>query len=353
MDFPKDTNLPISKLASCFENTSATYKYYWFLSILESLNKGSLIIEKRELFARMVAIPWYTVNYFQVSFGKQDVIHKAVENIKRIENISIEEHKNVIVEKLVQSQNQETQKTLNHFNNQVPHWFLTPWLHGEKLVSRIYSRSQCFENDCLYALYPNHVEINQNWAPYLIQNIRFLRDFCFWNLAVFLQKRNPGLPDIPSKLVKPPSRSPLTNQRKHFWNLFFDEVGTIDCIYTGKKLDKSNYVVEHFVPYSYVCHDLMWNLLPADSSFNSVKSNKIPPLEIYFDNFYKVQKQAIEVVSVKKPNSTYLFEYLQLFKNLDEIEHLPRAFDKRTLKNTFQPLILMAHNNGFQYLTLP
>jgi hypothetical protein len=353
MDFPKDSNLPIHLLASCFDNTSATYKYYWFLSILESVNERRYIIDKRLLFSRMVAIPWYTVNYFQVSFGKQDVIHREIENIKRIENISIDEHKSVIVEKLVQSENIETKYSLNHFNNQVPHWFLSPWLGGEKVVSRIYARSQDFEKDCLYSLYPNHIELNPKWAQYLIQNIRFLRDFCFWNLATFLQKRNPGLPDIPSKLVKPPSRSPLTNQRKNFWNLFFDEVGTMDCIYTGKKLDKSNYVVEHFIPYSYVCHDLIWNLVPADSSFNSMKGNKLPPMDIYFDDFFNVQKQAIEVVSVRKPNSKYLLEYLQLFKNLEEIQELPSAFEKDKFKDTFQPLILMAANNGFQYLAKP
>lgn len=350
MDFPKDSNLPIHLLASCFDNTSATYKYYWFLSILESINKSIHIINKQELFARMVAIPWYTVNYFQVSFGKQDVIHREVENIKRFENISIDEDKSAIVNKLVQSQNLSTKNSINHFNNQVPHWFLSPWLGGEKVRSKIYAKSQVFENNCLYALYQNHIEINPNWIPYLVQNIRFLRDFCFWNLSIFLQKRNPGVPDIASKLVKPPSRSPLTKQRKSFWNLFFDEVGTIKCLYTGKILDKSNYVVEHFVPYSYVCHDLIWNLVPADSSFNSIKSNKLPPMDIYFDDFYEVQKLAVEIVSVKSPNSKYLFEYLQLFKNIEEIQQLPGAFDKDKFKNTFQPLILMAANNGFQYL---
>ncbi|PSL03451.1 HNH endonuclease domain-containing protein [Cecembia rubra] len=350
MEFPKDSNLPTHLLASCFDSTSATYKYYWFLSILDCLNGGIRIIEKRELFARMVAIPWYTVNYFQVSFGKQDVIHRAVENIKRIENISIEEHKNVIVEKLVQSQNQETQKTLNHFNNQVPHWFLAPWLKGEKLISRIYSRSQGFENDCLYALYPNHVEINSNWIPYLIQNIRFLRDFCFWNLAIFLQKRNPGLPDVPSKLIKPPSRIPLTNQRKNFWNLFFDEVGTMKCIYTGENLNKSNYVVEHFIPHRYVCHDLIWNLVPADSTFNSTKSDKIPVLEDFFDDFYEIHRKAIEIVSVKDPKSNYLFEYLDIFQGVQDIKKLSESFEKEKFRKTFNPMVLMAINNGFQSL---
>ncbi|MGY6523746.1 MAG: HNH endonuclease domain-containing protein [Mongoliitalea sp.] len=351
MEFPKDSNLPTHLLASCFDSTSATYKYYWFLSILDSLSENKTVFPKKELFSRMVAIPWYTVNYFQVSFGKQDVIHREIENIRSFENISIDEDKNTIVSKLIRSQNSQTQQALYHFDNQVPHWFLSPWFRKNKSRQYIYSGSKDFENECLYGLYQDRIELNPNWLPYLIKNVRFLKDFCLWNLAVFLQKRNPGVPEIPSKLVKPASRNPLTSQRNNFWNLVFDELGEIECIYTHEKLTRSNYEVEHFIPYSYVCHDLMWNLVPADPIFNSRKSNKLPKLEDYFDGFYKIQKQAIEVILSKKPNSKYLLDYLFLFKNLDEIEELPTLFDKDRLREAFQPLILMAHNNGFQYLS--
>ncbi|MFN5883821.1 MAG: HNH endonuclease domain-containing protein, partial [Bacteroidota bacterium] len=54
------------------------------------------------------------------------------------------------------------------------------------------------------------------------------------------------------------------------------EVGSIQCIYTNNDLVIGNYAVEHFVPYSFVSHDLMWNLIPADTSFNSSKSDKLP-----------------------------------------------------------------------------
>ncbi|UJP65900.1 HNH endonuclease domain-containing protein [Mongoliitalea daihaiensis] len=351
MEFPKDSNLPTQLLASCFDSTSATYKYYWFLSILESLCANRLVIPKTELFSNMIAIPWYTVNYFQVSFGKQDVIHREIENIKSFEKISIDENKEVIVSKLTQSQNLQTQKALYHFDNQVPHWFLSPWFDSNKSKKDIYAGSKNFDNECLYALYQDRIELNPNWLAYLIENIRFLKDFCYWNLAVFLQKRNPGVPEIPNKLIKPAVRSALTNQRRNFWNVVFDELGEIDCIYTGEKLNKSNYAVEHFIPYSYVCHDLMWNLVPADPRFNSHKSNKLPSLDDYFDGFYRIQKEAVEIVLSKKPTSNYLFDYLYLFKNLDGIEDLPNVFEEKRFKDVFHPLIIMAHNSGFQYLS--
>ena len=30
----------------------------------------------------------------------------------------------------------------------------------------------------------------------------------------------------------------------------------------------------------------MWNLIPADPSFNSSKSDRLPPMDRYFDDFY-------------------------------------------------------------------
>ena len=47
------------------------------------------------------------------------------------------------------------------------------------------------------------IEINEEWIKYLNQNIKVLKDFCYWNLVIFLQAKNPNVPDIPNKLIKP------------------------------------------------------------------------------------------------------------------------------------------------------
>jgi len=90
-------------------------------------------------------------------------------------------------------------------------------------------------------------------------------------VAVYLQVKNPNVPDIPNKLIKLPVRKALTEQRK-FWDIVLAELGRVNCIYTNKKLVVGDYAVEHFLPYAFVSHDLMWNLIPADRSFNSSKA---------------------------------------------------------------------------------
>ncbi|MBB6274032.1 hypothetical protein HDF26_004505 [Pedobacter cryoconitis] len=102
-NLPADKTLPIHILSSCFKNTVATYKFYWFFSIIESIEKGNHIIDKQSLFARMVANAWYTVNYFNLSFGVQDQFQNAIKLIIEVEGLDIDEKKDKIVQKLVSS----------------------------------------------------------------------------------------------------------------------------------------------------------------------------------------------------------------------------------------------------------
>jgi hypothetical protein len=52
---------------------------------------------------------------------------------------------------------------------------------------------------------------------------------------LFLQSKNPNVPDIPNKLIKPAIRNGLNKQRKRFWDLVVGELGSVNCIYTGEK----------------------------------------------------------------------------------------------------------------------
>ena len=213
---------------------------------------------------------------------------------------------------------------MHHFDKNVPHWFLSPWfpkIDNETYAQRkkrIYRSSANYEHLSLYWLDKECIEINPNWIDYLVKNAGILKDFCFWNLALFLQIRNPNVPDIPNKLIKPATRNSLTSQREKFWDIVLDYLGSINCIYTGKQLTKGNYAVEHFVPHSFVSHDLIWNLIPADKSFNSSKSNKLPVLDRHFKPFFELQRNAFEIVRNKTSKNKFLEEYFSVFHHQED-----------------------------------
>jgi hypothetical protein len=346
---PYADGIPINLLAGCFNRRSTTYKFYWFLSLIQFVEQGKEKIEKKNLFAQMIANSWYTLNYFHISFGVQDKFQAAIRSIREIEKINVQEKTEVVFKKLIESKNRETQQLLWHFNINVPHKFLSPWISADN-QKVVYHFSQDFDNNCPYALFDDFVVINPKWKEYLQRNSKILKDFCYWNLILYLQSRNPNVPDIANKLIKSPQRTPLNEQRNVFWNIVLEEKGKIKCIYTGKDLIIGDYVVEHFIPYSFVSHDLIWNLLPADKSFNGSKSNKLPPLEKYFDAFYQIQREAVEIVVRKTPKNKFLQEYLTIFPNVESAKDLPAVFDRVRFKENFQSLVSIASNNGFMFL---
>ena len=136
----------------------------------------------------MISNAWFTVNYFHVSFGKQDSIQTAIHLVNQVENIPIDENLNSVLQKLINSQKRDTVRQLWHFNQNVPHWFLSPWfpkLQGETDAQRklrIYAESKLFKNKCLYALDTDAIELNPEWVNYLNSNTRVLKDYCHWNL---------------------------------------------------------------------------------------------------------------------------------------------------------------------------
>ncbi|WP_425077294.1 HNH endonuclease domain-containing protein [Psychroserpens sp. S379A] len=341
MQLPFSLEIPISKLASVFRNTSATYKFYWFWGILESIEEGKSTINKKEIFARMLSLSWYTVNYFHISFGKQDLIQQAIFNVKDLENLSIDDKQSVILNRLIKSKNPETIKLLLHFDNNVPHKFLSPWL-GSGSRAKVYEQSLDNNINAPYQLHKEHIVINNKWFNYFKNNLGILKSFSFWNLALFLQSRNPNVPDIPNKIHRPIIRGSLNKHKQKFWDIVLNELGYINCIYTNEKLVVGDYIIEHFLPHQFVAHDLMWNLIPADSQFNSKKSDKLPPFEKYFDDFYYLQKEGFEIIKKISPKNKFLQDYLTIFPEM--------SFDKSKFVEHIQPMLTIAHNNGFQYL---
>ncbi|MGV8964367.1 MAG: HNH endonuclease domain-containing protein [Candidatus Saccharimonadaceae bacterium] len=238
---------------------------------------------------------------------------------------------------------------IHHFEQYVPYRFLSPWLKGSK--NEVVQQSQYFKNDCLYSLNTignNCIEINPLWNEYLITNSKILLDFSYWNLLQYLQTRNPNVPNIGNKLIKPIVRKSLNRQRS-FWNLVLDESDSLKCIYTGKILQRGKFDVEHFIPWSFVSHDQLWNLIPADSSVNCSKSNKLPPLERYFDSFVEMQYKAIKIILNKQSGIKMLEDYLIIGSCITDIVEKPYYEFKEKYYKVLSPLIQIASNSGFEY----
>lgn len=55
MNQPYNQHIPIHLLAAWFNHKFATYKFYWFLSILQAIEKGITTIDKQQVSAGIIA----------------------------------------------------------------------------------------------------------------------------------------------------------------------------------------------------------------------------------------------------------------------------------------------------------
>jgi hypothetical protein len=73
MELPASPRLSVADLSAVFANTTNSYKFYWFLAILDELAEtGQPRIAMRSLALRMVANVWYPLDYYKLSFGVDD-----------------------------------------------------------------------------------------------------------------------------------------------------------------------------------------------------------------------------------------------------------------------------------------
>ena len=193
----------------------------------------------------------------------------------------------------------------------------------------------------------NNIEISPVWKDYLVINLKILRGYAYWHLISYLQKRNPNTTNIPVKLF-PPGQRQLTNARK-FWDLYISSKNQIQCIYSDQSIVKNKYSIDHFLPWSFTAHDLLWNLVPTTKEVNSSKSDNLPA-ENYLNDFVTLQFDAFHTISnIISEHSKLLEDYSILFnKTLHEISVMEQdEFTSRMFDN-IKPQLQIAKNMGFQ-----
>ena len=74
------------------------------------------------------------------------------------------------------------------------------------------------------------------------------------------------------------------------------EIRPVPDVFTGRPLQTKAYDVDHFVPWSFVMNDELWNLMPMDSSLNASKSSHLPKWDPYFVRFAENQFMLYEMI---------------------------------------------------------
>jgi len=343
--FPDDRNLNISAFSRILDNTTNSYKYLFFLSLIrkiKEIGKTDVVVSEIKLIdiaAEMLLVAWFPHRYFRLSLGVQDqcaeILDKFIESQNKIfengpiTNATLDQLRMGLFEWLL-----ENTSHLKALLKYVPFRLLTPFYEHElKGVpdSQKNTKIKLLTNDdmehvSLYKFTSDSILIDVCWREYMQRNMPIIEGWVKWHWCEYLQNRNQSVPSIPKKILPILSRMSMTKEIA-YWQDVLAHRG-LRCIYTNKNL--GSFELDHFLPWTFVAHNKLWNLIPVVDIANSSKSNNLPVLS-YLDGF-------IETVLEPYISDLNLTSYDDL---LDEVV-LDKAY-----RNTIMPLYEIAKMNGF------
>lgn len=357
--------LPISTLGSCFREVMNSYKYYWFLAILDqALTTHTGIISLDHLLSSMISKVWYPSSYFQLSFGRLDRLGSVVKQISEeygIPGDAKSKEVKIKIDKLLLSDFAYIDQIRN-LMNYVPYRFLRPFFAQElrgcidhqvnqKIRQLADDAFQDPKQPCLYRFIKEPrkaIEIHPEWLKYLKQHHSILSGFCYWHLVDFLQKNNPNVPNISSKLFEPQVR--VLSSAKTFWSMVIRKIGYVKCIYSNSILMVHEISLDHFLPWRFVAHDLLWNIIPTPKEINSSKSDCLPDFDYYFDAFAQMQFDAIHSITGEKRSDALLEDHLIAFgaSSVEELSKFTLSEFSAKLRTIIAPQFQIAANLGFR-----
>ncbi|MCX6902421.1 MAG: hypothetical protein NTW03_02845 [Verrucomicrobia bacterium] len=345
-------------LGQVFNDTATSYKFLWFLALLSLLRRpGDKSILLSEIFTEMAAIAWHPVCLYRLSLGRQDTIQAVILSIREKSELKPDADETSI-RRFVKS-SPETKEALEYFKRHVPTRFLTPWfadkLRGvadhrrDGLIERLARESQRTPLACPYWFDGNLLRLNESWASFFFENKGVVQSFAEYHFALYLQARNPNVPGIVNKMHAPTKRQ-LAAARQ-FWRSVradFENSGKPEQfldIYSEEPLGDS-FAIDHFLPWSFVVHDLLWNLTPVEQATNSSKNNILPDLDVYLPRLAKLHFGAVQMAR-KRPK--LLEDYADCFK-LDTagLVALGEPGFVAKYREVMVPQAQIAINQGFQ-----
>lgn len=169
----------------------------------------------------------------------------------------------------------------------------------------------------------------------------------------YLQDRNPGVPGIVYKLEPENEKQRKLQNARRLWTAVI-EMSDICDIYSGSLVEQNEYEIDHFVPWSFITNDEMWNLMPVNPSLNASKRDMLPNWDRYFPGFVQNQFMLNQMI-YKYEKLAHIFRECRR-DNLNSAWSVEELYVKNIKKNQFckvlesrlKPIYELARTQGYR-----
>ena len=365
--------LDIEGFSHMMKDPSYCYKFYWLEAIVKLISTGVEMATFDDVINEMICNAWYSVREFHIHLsGMQmdgqvrDGLERAVLRLAEISNLPANASK-IEIKNAIKEHDRELKAAKEQLTNMVPYRALAGFfsLHDEVVdwesVRRLTAYIERINREVVLLPYTlgessklkKEIYFQPAWVEMIRDNTVSILGWIQYEKVKWLQNNNPEVPGLVYKLAPMDEKMRKLNRVRKLWEgvLTFNEVRDV---FTGQAVVSKQYDVDHFIPWSFMMNDELWNLMPMDSSLNSVKSNRLPKWDPFFARFAENQYIMYGLVH-EKPEIHKLFEacYRDNLHSIWAGQELYRKGNSKEeffgiLEKNMQPVYDSARRQGYE-----
>ena len=318
--------LDIGSFALMLKDPSYCYKFYWLEAIVRLICAGVKETTFNDIIDEMICSAWYSVREFHIHLSGisgdgavRDGLERAILRLSEVSRLPANASRVEILNEIHEHET-ELEKAKEQLTNMVPYRALAGFFsNAGEMVSwestkRLTAYIEAFDKNIRALPYvlgsgsklKKEVRFHPDWILMIQDNSVSILGWIQYEKVKWLQNNNPEVPGLVHKLAPMDEKMRRLGKVRKLW------AGVLECrqvrdVFTGEPVRSGEYDIDHFIPWSFVMNDELWNLMPMDASLNSSKSNRLPLWEPFFGRFADNQYILYQLIQ-EQPGIHKLYE---------------------------------------------
>ena len=296
--------LDIRSFSLMLKDPSYCYKFYWLEAIVNLISAGVTETTFDAIIDEMICSAWYSVREFHIHLSGlggdgsvRDGLERAILKLSELSSLPANASK-VEIRNEIRRFSKDLYQAKEQLTHMVPYRALAGFFAnaGESVnwdsIRRLTAYIVTFDQEITALPYTlgtssklsREVRFHPDWIRMIQDNTVAILGWIQYEKVRWLQNNNPEVPGLVYKMAPMDEKMRKLGKVRKLWESVL-ECTEIRDIFTGQPMQPKKYDIDHFIPWSFVMNDELWNLMPMDPSLNSAKSNRLPQWDPFFTRF--------------------------------------------------------------------
>lgn len=368
-----ENTLDIEGFSQMMKNPSYCYKFYWLEAIINLISIGVQETTFNEIIDEMITNAWFSVREYHIHLSGikadgtlLDGLERTIVLLSQLSGLPASASKDEI-KNAIRKYEKELKRTKEQLTHMVPYRALSEffdkyeqkvnWNSARKMTESIRIINQTIV--CLPYTFGNssslkkEVYFHHEWMKMIQDNMVSILGWIRYEKVKWLQNVNPEVPGLVYKLSSMDEKVRKLNNVRVLWEDIL-KIKEIRDVFTGETIVSRKYDLDHFIPWSFVMNDELWNLMPMDSSLNSSKNNRLPKWEPFFKSFannqYLMYSAIQEIPTIRKHFEACYKDNLHSIWAVRELYREGNSKEKfiNILQENMKPVYDSARRQGYE-----